>query len=47
MKCPYCSGTGEITELTVGALILFQRQSKGLTQIQLASAAGLSRATDR
>jgi transcriptional regulator with XRE-family HTH domain len=44
MKCPYCDGTGEIIHPEVGALILVARQSKGMTQEQLAIGASLSRA---
>jgi transcriptional regulator with XRE-family HTH domain len=44
MKCPYCNGTGELINPEVGALILVARQSKGMTQEQLAIGASLSRA---
>lgn len=46
MKCPYCDGTGTLTQehTHVGALVLAARHSKGLTQLELSQDCGLSRA---
>lgn len=42
MKCPYCGGTGELAA-TMGAMIRSARETKGLTQLEIANGAGLSR----
>lgn len=45
MRCPYCDGTGELVGdgAHVGALILQHRKRANMTQLELASEAGLSR----
>jgi transcriptional regulator with XRE-family HTH domain len=42
MKCPYCNGSGELAA-TMGAMIRQSREEKGLTQLEVANGAGLSR----
>jgi len=46
MKCPHCNGSGKLSpqEATVGDMILSMRKSLNLTQQDLASKVGLSRA---
>lgn len=46
IKCPHCDGTGKIglEAATVGDMILAARKAKNLTQAELATAVGLSRA---
>lgn len=46
MRCPHCNGTGtmEAAAITAGDLILSHRKASGLTQQELASKVGLSRA---
>lgn len=39
MICPHCKGSGEM-EGTVGDLVAALRRAKGLTQVELADAAG-------
>ena len=43
MKCPHCNGTGELQETTTGALVVAHRKACGMTQNELAMAAGVSR----
>lgn len=45
IECPRCAGKGYLTaaNTTVGDLIARQRNSLGLTQLELAQAVGLSR----
>jgi transcriptional regulator with XRE-family HTH domain len=43
MKCPYCNGSGEIQNPTLGALVRHQREKAGLTQEQASRDAGMSR----
>lgn len=45
LKCPTCNGSGEISAeaWSIGLSILTVRRAKGLTQEQLANAAGVSR----
>lgn len=45
IECPRCAGQGYLTaaNTTVGDLIARQRNSLGLTQLELAQAVGLSR----
>jgi transcriptional regulator with XRE-family HTH domain len=46
MKCPYCSGTGDlpVEQVHVGSLIVAARKAKGMTQADLAASVGVSRA---
>jgi transcriptional regulator with XRE-family HTH domain len=44
MKCPYCDGSGVLSAPTVGALVVAARRGAGMTQIQVAERAMLSRA---
>lgn len=43
MKCPYCNGAGEM-KATFGSLLLHHRKNAGLTQQDVAAAAGVTRA---
>lgn len=43
MKCPHCDGTGQLSDPDVGAFVLATRKRKGLTQLELSEACGLSR----
>lgn len=43
MKCPYCSGTGDLPA-TFGALVLKARKDAGMTQAELAPLVGVTRA---
>lgn len=43
MKCPYCDGTGEIANPTLGTCLTMARKRAGLTQLELAQAVLLSR----
>lgn len=46
MKCPHCDGKGELSndDITPGAIILSYRKRQKMTQQDLASKVGLSRA---
>lgn len=44
MKCPYCDGSGDIAEPTIGAMVVAARRAAKLTQQQVAERATLSRA---
>mgnify|MGYP001555698466 CR=1 FL=1 len=46
MKCPHCNGTGSLSADSIhpGTLILAMRKAKSLTQLDLASRVGMSRA---
>lgn len=45
MKCPHCSGTGELKpeEISVGTMVLAFRKAAGITQDELSRSCGLSR----
>lgn len=43
IKCPFCDGTGTMSEPYTGALIVAARKKAGFTQEQLAEAIPLSR----
>ena len=43
MKCPHCDGTGELENITFGALIIARRKLAGMTQAELAEKAVITR----
>jgi len=44
MKCPYCGGCGEIENATLGACVVAARRAAGMTQMEVAEKALISRA---
>ena len=45
IACPHCGGTGKLApeQVTLGAKVLIARRAAGLTQLELAAAAMMSR----
>ena len=44
MRCPYCDGSGEIANATLGACVVAARRAAGMTQLQVSERALISRA---